>query len=225
MLLADTSATYAVSVVASYTISPGAASSCQVQRVGSNVKRRVDVRVIAATNRQLSREVERGKFREDLYFRLNVLNVSLPPLRERLDDIPIIARHFEKDLMPRTGAAAPLSDEAINAFMNRSWPGNVRQLRNEVARALSLGVAPSGPTSAAPTETNNEPAAAAIDLSEPLLAGSKRVAEAYEKAYIVAALKQTSGNVSRAADLAQVNRKFIQRAMKRWGLREEEELE
>jgi DNA-binding NtrC family response regulator len=191
----------------------------EVQRVGSSVKRRVEVRVIAATNRQLSREVERGKFREDLYFRLNVLNVSLPPLRERLDDIPIIARHFEKDLMPRTGATAPLSEEAITAFMNRAWPGNVRQLRNEVARALSLGPSPKPPV---PPETPSEAAPPTIDLSEPLLVGSKRIAEQYEKAYIEAALRQTGGNVSRAADLAQVNRKFIQRAMKRWGLREEE---
>jgi DNA-binding NtrC family response regulator len=194
----------------------------EVQRVGSNVKRRVDVRVIAATNRQLAREVERGKFREDLYFRLNVLNVSLPPLRERLDDIPIIARHFEKDLMPRTGATAPLSDETINAFMNRSWPGNVRQLRNEVARALSLGVSPHVPPSAALPTATGEAAPPAIDLSEPLLVGSKRIAEVYEKAYIEAALRETGGNVSRTAETAQVNRKYIQRAMKRWGLREDE---
>jgi DNA-binding NtrC family response regulator len=197
----------------------------EVQRVGSNVKRRVDVRVIAATNRQLSREVERGKFREDLYFRLNVLNVSLPPLRERLDDIPIIVRHFEKDLLPRTGAIAPLSDETITAFMNRSWPGNVRQLRNEVARALSLGISPHAQASISPPTTPTETTLPTIDVSEPLLVGSKRIVEAYEKAYIEAVLRQTGGNVSRAAELAQVNRKFIQRAMKTWGLREEEEPE
>jgi len=196
--------------------------SGEVRRLGSNIKRRVDVRVLAATNRQLSREVERGKFREDLYFRLNVLNVSLPPLRERLDDIPIIIRHFEKDLLTRTGASTPLSDETIAAFKNRSWPGNVRQLRNEVAKALSLGVSTNLQKDPALPTTPGAPPASAIDFSEALLVGSKRVAEAYEKAYVEAALKETGGNVTRAAALAQVNRKFFQRVMKLWGLREEE---
>lgn len=194
----------------------------EVQRVGSNVKRRVDVRVIAATNRKLAQEVERGKFREDLYFRLAVLFVTLPPLRERLDDIPLIARNFEKDLIPRTGAAQPLSEETINAFMYRAWPGNVRQLRNEVARALSLGISSTAKASAGMAPPPSDSAPHSIDLTEPLLAGSERVADAYQKAYIEAALRQTGGNVSRAADLAQVNRKFIQRAMKRWGLRDDE---
>ena len=194
----------------------------EVQRVGSNVRRRVDVRVIAATNRHLAGEVERGKFREDLYFRLAVLHVSLPPLRERLDDISLLVRHFESELLSRTGASSPLSDEVIHSFMNRAWPGNVRQLRNEVARALSLGAPKGGQAPSVQPDPTIQAAPPSIDLSEPLLAGSKRVAEAYEKAYVEATLAKTGGNVSRAAEIAQVNRKFIQRAMKRWGMREEE---
>ncbi|MGK3998609.1 sigma 54-interacting transcriptional regulator [Sorangium sp. So ce1024] len=205
----------------------------EVRRVGSNVPRRVDVRIVAATNRNLAREVERGKFREDLYYRLAVIQVALPPLRERQGDIPHLVRHFEQELRPRSGSPPPLSEEVVAGLASRSWPGNVRELRNAVARALSLGAAGGaggrpaaatalgatpGPTLAS-TSDSGAPGEPAVDLNEPLLVGRERVAEAYEKAYLDAALRQTGGNVSRAAELARVNRKFIQRAMKRYGLR------
>jgi DNA-binding NtrC family response regulator len=191
----------------------------EVRRIGSNVPRRVDVRIVAATNRSLAREVERAKFREDLYYRLAVILITLPPLRERPDDIPLLIRHFEASMVSRAGAPTALSEAVVNGFAARSWPGNVRELRNAVARAVSLG-------SGGPRESEAAPAAApGVDLAEPLLAGRERVAEAYEKAYIAAALEQTGGNVSRAADLARVNRKFIQRAMKRHGLRGDTESE
>jgi transcriptional regulator with GAF, ATPase, and Fis domain len=188
----------------------------EVKRVGSNVARRADVRIVAATNRSLSREVERGKFREDLYYRLAVIVAPLPPLRERPDDIPLLVRLFESDLAGRMTPPRSLPESAIAAFATRSWPGNVRELRNAVARALSLGTSTGGEGGGAAVEAAS---AQAIDLSEPLLSGRERAADAYERAYIELALKQTGGNVSRAADLAKVNRKFIQRAMKRWGLR------
>jgi transcriptional regulator with GAF, ATPase, and Fis domain len=188
----------------------------EVRRVGSNVARRVDVRIVAATNRNLAREVERGKFREDLYYRLAVIPVSLPPLRERLDDISLLVRHFEEQLRARSGSPSPLPDEIVAGLAARSWPGNVRELRNAVARALSLGSAGAAGGPAAPQAAVGE---GPVDLNEPLLAGRERVADVYERTYIEAALKQTGGNVSRAAELAQVNRKFIQRAMKRFGLR------
>ncbi|KYF91468.1 hypothetical protein BE20_14525 [Sorangium cellulosum] len=187
----------------------------EVRRVGANVPRRVDVRIVAATNRNLAREVERGKFREDLYYRLAVIQVALPPLRERQGDIPQLVRHFEQEPPP------PLSEEVVAGLASRSWPGNVRELRNAVARALSLGPAggAGGPPAHAAALEPGAPDEPAVDLNEPLLAGRERVAEAYEKAYLDAALRQTGGNVSRAAELARVNRKFIQRAMKRHGLR------
>ncbi|AUX26743.1 ATPase AAA [Sorangium cellulosum] len=193
----------------------------EVRRVGSNVARRVDVRVVAATNRNLAREVERGRFREDLYYRLAVIQVTVPPLRERQGDIPLLVRHFERELGSRAGSPPALSEEAVAALAARSWPGNVRELRNAVARALSLGTAGSagGPPAPGAARDGDAPGAPAVDLGEPLLAGRERVAEAYERAYLDAALKQTGGNVSRAAELARVNRKFIQRAMKRYGLR------
>jgi transcriptional regulator with GAF, ATPase, and Fis domain len=196
----------------------------QIRRVGSNTPRQVDVRIVAATNRSLALEVDRGRFREDLYYRLAVIPVRLPPLRERLGDIPLLIRHFEKQLQGRPGSrpTPPLSEAMVDAFAARAWPGNVRELRNEVARAVSLGAdlvrggaAPKPPPSIG----------AAVDLSELLFSGRERIAEAYERAYIEAALRQTGGNVSRAAELAGVNRKFIQRAMKRYGLRSDSDPE
>jgi transcriptional regulator with GAF, ATPase, and Fis domain len=193
----------------------------QIRRVGSNSPRQVDVRIVAATNRSLAVEVDRGRFREDLYYRLAVIPLRLPPLRERLGDIPLLIRHFEKQLQARPGSRPnpPLPEAVVDAFAARAWPGNVRELRNEVARTVSLGadVSRGGPPSA-PSPTIG----AEVDLSEMLLAGRERVAEAYERAYLEAALRQTGGNVSRAAELAGVNRKFIQRAMKRYGLRDGE---
>ena len=186
----------------------------EVRRVGSNVPRKVDVRVVAATNRLLPREVEQRRFREDLYYRLAVIVVTLPPLRERGGDIPLLVRHFEALLGPTHGRPPPLPDSVVASLASRTWPGNVRELRNAVARAMSLRQGTSGTTpSQAPP-----PNPTAIDLTEPLLAGRERVADAYEKAYVEAALAEAGGNISRAADIAKVNRKLIYRAMKRFGL-------
>jgi DNA-binding NtrC family response regulator len=191
----------------------------EVRRVGSNAPRKVDVRIVAATNRSLSAEVDADRFREDLYYRLAVVRIALPPLRERAEDIPLLVDRFVKDLS-RGSPAPPLPERTIRAFMQQAWPGNVRELRNAVARALSLGVPTGGTTSehAAPSAV---PAAARIDLSVPLKVGRERLSEEYEQAYLREALKQTGGNVTRAAEIAGVNRKFIQRAIKRYGLRGE----
>jgi len=194
----------------------------QVRRIGENKPRQVDVRIVAATNRALAVEVDRGRFREDLYYRLAVIPLRLPPLRERLGDIPLLIRHFEKQYQSRARGRVtpPLPEGVVDAFAARAWPGNVRELRNEVARAVSLGAdLTRGGPAAAPSATIG----AEVDLSELLFAGRERVAEAYERAYIEAALQKTGGNVSRAAELGGVNRKFIQRAMKRFGLRSDSE--
>jgi transcriptional regulator with GAF, ATPase, and Fis domain len=196
----------------------------QIRRVGSNTPRQVDVRIVAATNRALALEVDRGRFREDLYYRLAVIPLRLPPLRERLGDIPLLIHHFEKQFQGRPGSrpAPPLPEALIDAWAARAWPGNVRELRNEVARAVSLGTdADLG--QGAKIVARSAALGPDVDLSEMLFAGRERIAEAYERAYIEAALRQTGGNVSRAAELAGVNRKFIQRAMKRFGLRTDAE--
>jgi transcriptional regulator with PAS, ATPase and Fis domain len=189
----------------------------EVRRLGSNKARRVDVRVVAATNRLLSRAVDHGAFREDLYYRLAVIPIRLPPLRERPEDIPLLVRHFEAELSARGRPAPPIPEAVVAAFAAQSWPGNVRELRNAVARVLSLGG-----VHVASAEDEPDPYAwtGEIDLEVPLLAGRERVAQAYERAYLELALKRTGGNICRTADLARVGRKFVQRAIKRHRLRD-----
>jgi DNA-binding NtrC family response regulator len=191
--------------------------SREVRRLGGRGAQRVDVRVIAATNRSLAREVDRGRFREDLYYRLAVISVHLPPLRERPEDIPLLVRHLERELAARLQPPPePLPDSVVEAFRAQSWPGNVRELRNAVDRALALGGATRW---AEPSPPAPLPGSLGVSLKEPLLAGRQRLQEAYEREYIELALRQTGGNVSRAAALAGVGRKFLQQAMKRYGLR------
>jgi NtrC-family two-component system response regulator AlgB len=111
----------------------------EFERVGENRTRRADVRVLAATNRNLEEEVKAGRFREDLYFRLNAVQISLPPLRERQEDIPMLARRFLDFFARQAGRPTPeLSPSALNALLSHSWPGNIRELRNVLERAVIL---------------------------------------------------------------------------------------
>jgi DNA-binding NtrC family response regulator len=111
----------------------------EVTPVGSSVPVKFDARIIAATNRDLEKEVQAGNFREDLYYRLNVIEMTLPPLRERRQDIPALVRHFLSRAAERQSAVEkPISDEAMSSLRNYDWPGNVRELQNAVERALIL---------------------------------------------------------------------------------------
>ena len=193
----------------------------EVRRIGSNTQRRVDVRVVAATNRNLAVEVSAGRFREDLYYRLAVVRITMPPLRERPEDIPLLVEHFTQELSRRGRLVEPVPDRTMRAFMGQAWPGNVRELRNAVARSLSLGVAAVGPTS---RPSAGAPAVSAtIDTSVPLKTARERLSEAFEEAYLRRALEETGGNISHAARLAGVNRKLVQRAIQRFGLRGNDE--
>ncbi|MDB4945769.1 MAG: Response regulator of zinc sigma-54-dependent two-component system [Labilithrix sp.] len=177
----------------------------EVKRVGDNQVRKVDVRVVAATNRNLAEEVTQRRFREDLYYRLAVIRLELPPLRARTDDVPLLIDHF----VARSGKTLPPNTRAELA--TRAWPGNVRELRNAVARALSLGTLQEAVPSAG--------LATAPDLSVPLAIAKERHNDAFESAYLVEALRVSGGNATKAAELAGVNRKYMQRAIKRLGLR------
>jgi len=192
----------------------------EVRRVGSNTARRVDVRVVAATNRNLADQVARGTFREDLFYRVAVVRVALPPLRERPDDIPMLVEHFQK-LLARGRPEVLLPERIVRQFTSQAWPGNVRELRNAVARALSLGVG----AHAGVSEPTATPAAGAdeIDLSIPFKIARDRITEAFEESYLKSALAATGGNITHAAELAGVDRKLVQRAIKRYGLRGNDE--
>jgi DNA-binding NtrC family response regulator len=104
-----------------------------VRRVGENLPRRVDARIVAATNRRLAAEVERGTFRQDLRYRLDVLHIAVPPLRERREDIPLLVAHLWRGLAARAGSDAALSVELVDALARHDWPGNVRELQNVLA--------------------------------------------------------------------------------------------
>src|SRR5688500_18998202 len=114
----------------------------EIKRVGGDRTYKVDVRVLAATNRDLREEVNKGTFREDLYFRLSVVHVELPPMRERREDVPNLANHFLRDVASRRGMTMSFSQDAMAAMVSHSWPGNVREMRNVVERAAALSDGP-----------------------------------------------------------------------------------
>jgi len=188
-----------------------------VRRIGSNAAKPVDVRIVAATNRPLARAVNEGVFREDLYYRLAVVEVGLPPLRSRRDDIPLLAKHFYVAL----GGQGELSQAFLASLAQRSFPGNVRELKNSVERAMLLGtIAPSAPVRvAAPIPAGLEDLA---PLHLPLKEARERWTESFEQVYVRAVLKRTQGNVTHAAELAGVSRRFLQRLAARLGIKASE---
>jgi DNA-binding NtrC family response regulator len=197
----------------------------EVRRVGSNAARKVDVRVVAATNRPLARAVNEGTFREDLFYRLAVVEVHLPPLRARREDIPALAQHFHDRI---TGSPAPLPEALLKSLLDRGWPGNVRELRNFVERIVSLGWMPSTSDGApSPPEAPKASATTARDPSieiAPLISTELPLKEAreqwnarFEQLYLRALLARTGGNVRRAAELAGVNRRWLQRLLAQYG--------
>jgi DNA-binding NtrC family response regulator len=194
-----------------------------VRRVGSNAERPIDVRIVAATNRSLARCVNEGTFREDLYYRLAVVEVRLPALRSRREDIPALARHFYE----RLGGGPPLPADFVASLASRGWPGNVRELRNFIERHVALGLVDEGgaevghsrPVSVA-TESTLE---ALIPHHLPLKEARDAWTETFENIYVKSLLRRTGGKVGRAAELAGVNRRFMQRIIARLGIRADDE--
>jgi DNA-binding NtrC family response regulator len=181
------------------------------QRVGSNQRVEVDFRLIAATNRDLRVEVNAGRFRSDLYYRLAVLVVRLPPLRERADDIPLLVEKFVGGAGGSPGqAAAFVGDEAyIEALTRHRWPGNVRELRNYVQQCLVLGDV------ALPVLEAPDDLAAEIDASLPLREARDRWLQAFERRYLLEVLRRNGNNVTAAARAAGVNRVYFHKLLSR----------
>jgi transcriptional regulator with GAF, ATPase, and Fis domain/Tfp pilus assembly protein PilF len=189
----------------------------EIRRVGSERTRKVDVRIVAATNRDLARMVEEGKFRRDLFFRLNVAGILLPPLRERRDDIPLMVEHFLAKLAKRDGRAAPkpIEPAALARLCAYRWPGNVRELENEVTRADAL----SGPRIGA---SDLAPRIGAADDGEGIstedhdnLVLKPRV-ERLERALVREALGRSGNNQTKAAELLGLSRFGLQKKLKRY---------
>ncbi len=192
----------------------------QIRRVGANQPRKIDVRVIAATNRSLARSVNAGSFREDLYYRLAVIEIELPALRARREDIPALAAHFIERF---TGRADPPPPELLSTLLTRDWPGNVRELRNFVERSVSLGWPDASTMASTPAPA---PSAQSVAQLVPIHLSLKEARLSwmaqFESVYVRALLEKTRGNVTRAAELAGVTRRFFQRTMARNGIRSTE---
>ncbi|BDG07455.1 sigma-54-dependent transcriptional regulator [Anaeromyxobacter paludicola] len=182
-----------------------------IRRVGTNEPVAVDVRVVAASNKDLAAEVKAGRFREDLYYRLNVVTIRIPPLRERREDIPLLAEHFAAKHGRAEGAA--ISAPARDLLVAHDWPGNVRELENVVARGLALNPSgvilpddlPEAIRRAAPAESAAAP--------EALAPGDRPTLAELERRYAVQVLRETGGNKTRAAEILGIDRKTLYRLL------------
>jgi DNA-binding NtrC family response regulator len=194
----------------------------QFERLGSNLTRTVDVRVIAATNVDLRAALEQGRFREDLYYRLNVVPINIPPLRDRKEDIPFLARHFVQKLSAELGSVAKdISPAAIDRLLTHSWPGNVRELENTIERSLVL--APGDVLQ--PADLRIE-ALRTVNLAAsqqtPLLPEGETL-EHWEQMMIREALRRANGNKSQAARMLGLTRNALRYRLSQMGLEGEAE--
>jgi DNA-binding NtrC family response regulator len=193
----------------------------EVRRVGGNDVINVDVRVIAATNRDLNKEVASGNFREDLYFRLSVINIQLPPLRERREDIPHLARAMlaDPDVLARHGPMR-FNPGAMNVLMNYAWPGNVRELTNVVSHVLTFAEGEEIQVEHLPARLRGQEKQAPLPFNEHLSfkEAKEQLLESFEREYIGTVLKRCGGNISQAARESGLHRKSIERLVKKYGL-------
>jgi DNA-binding NtrC family response regulator len=204
----------------------------EFERVGGVKTTRVEVRLIAATSRDLTREIAAGRFREDLYYRLNVVPVQLPPLRERRDDIPLLVQHFLQKYNARLKKNVErIEDDALLALSGYSWPGNIRELENVLERTILFAEQPVIRASDLPPSLRGQAAgeeglpAAGAGLPAapgPLKEIVKGQVQAIERDLIVRGLEVTGGNVTRTAKLLKISRKSLQMKMKEFSLRGEE---
>jgi DNA-binding NtrC family response regulator len=187
----------------------------EFERLGSNKTRQIDVRVIAATNADLRRALEEGRFREDLYYRLNVVPINIPPLRERREDIPVLAQRFLAKYANESGSLVEgFSDEAMRALCAHDWPGNVRQLENVIERSVLLAsgrrLEASGiRLDASPRKSNHE---------GPVFLPEGMTLDEFEQAVIREALRRAGGNKSQAARMLGLTRNAFRYRLAQTGI-------
>jgi transcriptional regulator with PAS, ATPase and Fis domain len=188
----------------------------EVRRLGSQRTTAVDVRVIAATNRNMAAEVARGNFREDLYFRIAGAHVYVPPLRDRMEDLQLLVAHFlSRARPPRTVADVPL--QVWDMFQSHRWPGNVRELSNAVQRFLVTPERALGMPRAEHRDLPSHPPTATESIA-PLRIARRDANDTFERSYVTQVLARTNGNVTRAAAIAEVSRQIIQKLMRKHDL-------
>jgi nitrogen regulation protein NR(I) len=206
----------------------------EFERVGGIKTLKVDVRLVAATNRDLKALIAEGRFREDLYYRLAVVPIALPPLRERREDVPALVRHFVEKYDRRLGKRVEgVTEEALQLLMAYAWPGNIRELENLMERSVLFADGPLIEASSLPDALRERGAAAPVPIAAvgplgaiaaPSGASMKEIVRQaqmeLERELIGRALEETGGNVTRAAKRLQISRKSLQVKMKELGLRE-----
>jgi DNA-binding NtrC family response regulator len=196
-----------------------------LERVGGTKPIQVEVRVVAATHRNLEEEVKAGRFREDLYYRLKVVEIELPPLRERREDVPALSQRFLEDVTERLGRQKKrIGEDALARLVRHAWPGNVRELQNVIERAAVLAAGDEigvedlhlpedeGMAAAGPVEV------AGLGFSD----AKKRVVEGFERDFLLAALRRHGGNISRTAESIGMVRQSLQQKIRELGLRSED---
>ena len=189
----------------------------EIRRVGDNAPKTVDVRVITATARDLEKEVKAGRFRADLFYRVNVVRIQLPPLRDRREDIPELVKHFVSAINKRLGLSVRgATPAAMQLLLEYAWPGNVRELENVIERAMAMTDGRSIEPEHLPTAVRAPGESGSSD--EDLDLSVKRRTESLEKALIERALRQTSGNRTRAARLLDLSHRALLYKIKEYGL-------
>jgi transcriptional regulator with PAS, ATPase and Fis domain len=192
----------------------------EVRRVGSTTSTKVDVRIIAATNRDLEQLVKEGKFRDDLFYRLNVVRITLPSLVERREDIPMLVHHFlQKCAAGAAHAVRGVLPETMTLLVQYRWPGNVRELENAIERAVSLSHGPlltpdDLPASLRRTEMPSKDITGTIDHSDE----GGLTLEEIEKRHLIRVLKETKGNKVKASKILGIDRRTLYRMAERFGL-------
>jgi transcriptional regulator with PAS, ATPase and Fis domain len=192
----------------------------KIRRVGGQNENEIDVRIIAATNKNLEREVSEKRFREDLYYRLNTIRIDVPPLRERKEDIILLAKSFLNDLCQREDKAVPVfSKDAENALKNYYWPGNVREVQNIIGRAYFLSSDGIVERSDLPLPVSSEENA--IDrsfLNPPYKEAKEKTLERFEVEYLTHHLKKNKGNITKTAEVCGIDRRSIHRLINKYNI-------
>ncbi|MBN2565253.1 MAG: sigma-54-dependent Fis family transcriptional regulator, partial [Candidatus Eisenbacteria bacterium] len=196
----------------------------EVRRVGATESQTVDVRVIAATNKVLEEEVEKGNFREDLFYRLNVVRMQMPPLRERREDIPLLADHFLTQYCSIANkAVGGFTEEAMRILMNYEWPGNVRELQNEVERAVALCRPSAAVDRGALSERLASTRSGDVVMTSRLPSSLKELVDDVETRVITETLRRNNWNKSRTAEELGLSRQGLIKKIDRLGITRESE--
>ncbi len=196
----------------------------EIRPLGSTTNLNVDVRVIASTNQDLEKKIKEGQFREDLFYRLNVVSVTMPSLRDIPEDIPMIANYFLKKYSTKYGKQGMyFSHDAIKCLISQTWPGNVRQLENTIKRAVLLSESDEICSADIPSQEGSQTAAQPSGLpcfeNLPYKDAKSEVLSLFTRRYLARALEKTGGNVTAAAGLVGLERQALQRILRKYGIK------